>query len=306
MTVDITGETKGWSGLALTFTPSAKERYFYDVQMKDFYESFESDEAFMNELLYYYGGQGLLAYKQTIGQATLTVEEGLLPGTTYLGVAFAVDKQISTPLFTREFTTASVPMGGTATVTSIEPTIEDGDRYYESDPEKYADCKGKAVVGFKITTNAAAKYYVACFDPFTERPNDQQMTDLLVGYGDSEPAAYLLDWNEPCEVWALAMDNARSDTRTKLRHDRCDRTSVCGTSQDRPHRRPCLAPDAVVYTGTGSPFDSSGILCVEHCSARTGTYDLYPRRGRISDPEQPYSSAARHGPQLPRTLIRTA
>lgn len=234
MTVDITGETKGWSGLALTFTPSAKERYFYDVQMKDFYESFESDEAFMNELLYYYGGQGLLAYKQTIGQATLTVEEGLLPGTTYLGVAFGVDKQISTPLFTREFTTASVPMGGTATVTSIEPTIEDGDRYYESDPEKYADCKGKAVVGFKITTNAAAKYYVACFDPFTERPTDQQMTDLLVGYGDSEPAAYLLDWNEPCEVWALAMDNAGKAGALKRLDLTPERSSVTTVATARP------------------------------------------------------------------------
>ena len=95
----------------------------YDIQTKSYYDSFEQfvpdgktpeekkehkDLLFMNDLIFTYTNNGLLPYKVTTGDASLTVDEGLEPGVTYVAVAFGVDAgEASTPLFMKEFTVGS-------------------------------------------------------------------------------------------------------------------------------------------------------------------------------------------------------
>lgn len=209
MTVSIEASATGYGSATVHFVPSAWERYFYDLQPKTYFDTFDSDEAFMNEMLFYYGSKGLLPYKTAMGPATMSIEEGLLPGTPYVGVAFGLDTQVSTPLFYTEFTTGSVPRNGTATVQRIGTKVEDGDAYYARDPSLYASCKGKAVVSFDLEASAdATACYLACFTEFDPTWTDQQLTDLIVGQGDRDNGelALVLAWDNPATAAALAMD----------------------------------------------------------------------------------------------------
>ncbi|MFR2061832.1 MAG: hypothetical protein ACLS37_08250 [Alistipes sp.] len=101
MVVEIEPRTWGYDSAEVTFTPSAKELYFFDIQPYEVYAESGSDEAFMDYLLFHCGVAGMTRYKMTVGQAKMTCEKQLMPGTRYLGIAFGVDKEISTPLFKR-------------------------------------------------------------------------------------------------------------------------------------------------------------------------------------------------------------
>ena len=123
LTVGIETVSEGKNGVVAKFTPSKKEVYMYDIQTKSYYDSFDQfvadgktpeekkelkDILFMNELIFTYTNNGLLPYKVTTGDASLTVDEGLEPGVTYVAVAFGVDAgEASTPLFMKEFTVGS-------------------------------------------------------------------------------------------------------------------------------------------------------------------------------------------------------
>ena len=123
LTVGIETVAEGKNGIIAKFTPSKKEVYMYDIQTKSYYDSFEQfvpdgktpeekkehkDLLFMNDLIFTYTNNGLLPYKVTTGDASLTVDEGLEPGVTYVAVAFGVDAgEASTPLFMKEFTVGS-------------------------------------------------------------------------------------------------------------------------------------------------------------------------------------------------------
>lgn len=207
MIVEVKPRTWGYDSAEVTFEPSALERYLFDIQPYEVYAESDTDEAFMDYLLFHYGASGLSRYKMTVGQATLTCEHQLRPGTRYLGVAFGVDKTICTPLFKQEFTTGSVPLGGTATITRLDMQVEDGDVYYATDPSRYAACKGKAVVTATATASVeAAEHFTACFERADEGMTDQQLTDLIVGYGDKQQTMYIVEWNRPSTFMAVALD----------------------------------------------------------------------------------------------------
>ena len=209
LTVGIEALVSGYDSAEVKFTPSVWEAYFFDLQPKEYYETFPSDESFMNELLFYYGSNSLLPYKMAIGPASMSVEKQLMPGTDYIGVAFGIDKIISTPLFSKVFTTGSVPLGGTAGIDRIDCTIEDGDVYYAKDPSLYAACKGKAVVTFAVESPAnAASCYLANFSRLDASITDQRLTDMIVGRGDTcdDLPSYIMEWNEPNIAAALALD----------------------------------------------------------------------------------------------------
>lgn len=207
MTIGIEGETWGYSGAKVSFTPSVREVYFYDLIPKEYYEdeAFTSDLHFMEYLVSDYVAIGLLPYKLTIGPASMETE-ALMPGTEYLGVAFGYDSEVSTGLFSWGFKTGSVPMGGTASITDIAVKIEDGDRYYASDPLNYYDCRGMAVVSITPQPDASAqRYYMGVFSDLASL-TEQEITDLLVGHGDSVPCSYILDWDTAFEIAVLAFD----------------------------------------------------------------------------------------------------
>lgn len=209
MVVEIEPRTWGYASAEVAFKPSALERYFFDIQPYEVYAESDTDEAFMDYLLFSYGASGLSKYKMTVGEAKMTCADQLMPGTRYLGVAFGVDKVISTPLFKQEFATGSVPLGGTATVAGIDLKVEDGDTYYASDPSRYGECKGKAVVTATTTANAgAAEHFTACLNLLDDGMTDQQLTDLIVGYGDREPTRYIVEWNKTSTFMAVALDAA--------------------------------------------------------------------------------------------------
>jgi len=281
MVVEIEPRTWGYDSAEVTFTPSAKELYFFDIQPYEVYAESGSDEAFMDYLLFHYGVAGMTRYKMTVGQAKMTCENQLMPGTRYLGVAFGVDKEISTPLFKQEFTTGSVPMGGTATVTGLDLKIEDGDRYYASDPSRYAACKGKAVVTATATASAgAAGYYTACFDQVDEGMTDQQLTDLIVGYGDTEPTMYIAEWNRAVTFMALALDASGQAGAIRRQAVTPDKTQLAKAGIRAASRfghtvtREILRTNAAWTTASAHKAQEGRTLndAMQHTESRTRTY----------------------------------
>lgn len=104
MTMDIQIESLEGGATLVTFTPSSKQVFFYDIVPASTYESYNSDEQFMNGMLSYYVNNGLLSYKLSYDRATM--EADLESGTEYVAVAFGYDAMISTALFKKEFTPA--------------------------------------------------------------------------------------------------------------------------------------------------------------------------------------------------------
>lgn len=238
MTIGIEGLPLGYNGAEVTFTPSSKEMYFYDLVPRAYYDEFDSDDYFMSELLFYYGTKQLLMTRMTMGKATLTAYDGLMPGTEYMGVAFGVDKNVSTPLFKEIFRTGSVPLGGTAKVERIDLKIEDGDAYYAKDPSAFANCKGMAVVTCNPFTGAgAAECYAGCFQRLDPALSEQQMADLIVGRGDrqGEGVSYLLEWDAPSVAAALATDATGKAGPVLKREFTPEKSHV----QDAPHPGAC-------------------------------------------------------------------
>lgn len=207
MTIEITPKLIDGYDVEIKFKPSLKELYFYDIQPTEHFDSYESEQTYMEDLLYSYSSL-LLPYKETVGETVMTAS-GLKPGTEYMGLAFGIDGIISTPMFYERFTTASVPMGGSAQITNIDIKIEDGDAYYESNPSMYADLQGKAVVTFSVSKSSeSALCYLACLTNTAPGMSDQELVDLLVGYGDTEDFTYVLEWDQSADVMAVALDQA--------------------------------------------------------------------------------------------------
>lgn len=207
MTIEVIPTLVDGNGVEITFKPSLKELYFYDIQPTEHFDSYESEQTYMEDLLYSYSSL-LLPYKETVGETVMTAS-GLKPGTEYMGLAFGIDGIISTPMFYERFTTASVPMGGSAQITDIDIKIEDGDAYYESNPSMYADLQGKAVVTFTVSKSSeSALCYLACLTNTDPSMSDQELVDLLVGYGDTEDFTYVLEWDQSADVMAVALDQA--------------------------------------------------------------------------------------------------
>lgn len=206
MTIEITPKLNG-NDVEITFTPSIKELYFYDIQPTEHFDAYESEQTYMEDLLYSYSSL-LLPYKETVGETKMTAT-GLKPGTEYMGLAFGIDGVISTRMFYERFTTASVPMGGSAEVTDIEIIVEDGDLYYQSDPSMYGDLQGKAVVTFNVTKSANTSLcYVAALTGTDPGMSDQEMVDMLVGYGATEDYTFAMEWDQESSVLAVALDQS--------------------------------------------------------------------------------------------------
>ncbi len=207
MLLEIEAEPIGYQGAEVTFEGSEREIFFYDLVPAYYRDEFESDTHFMEYMAYDYEVKGLLEYKLQVGHAEMLVEEGLKPGTEYLAYAFGYDHKPSTALFTKRFTTGSFPMGGEATVTEIVVRVEDGDRYYAMDPSTYAACKGRALLTCYSTTDSrAVGYYQVNFSDLDPAATDQQMVDWIVAWGDRSEISYIVEWDQPCTLAALAVD----------------------------------------------------------------------------------------------------
>ncbi|MFR2061833.1 MAG: hypothetical protein ACLS37_08255 [Alistipes sp.] len=56
-----------------------------------------------------------------------------------------------------------------------------------------------------------------------EGMTDQQLTDLIVGYGDTEPTMYIAEWNRTVTFMALALDaSGQAEPSAARRHARQD------------------------------------------------------------------------------------